>query len=111
MLLAVILNQDVALSELREQLKSRREVFLGRLKDSGELLLECSLGDAGSLMVLEADSVNSAIALLQNDPFVIQPLSNSVQVRPLTVNLLGDPRLLLQSWRREVFRLANGQPT
>ena len=74
------------------------------------MLVECTLGEAGSLIVIEADSVNGALALLQNDPFVVQPLSNSVQVRPLTVNLLGDRGRLLQSWRREVSRLTNGQP-
>ena len=110
MLFAVILNQDVTLSELRARLRGRREAFLTRLRDSGELLAECTLGETGSLMVLEADSVNDALSLLQNDPFVVQPLSNSIQVRPLTVNLLGNRRFLMQSWRREVSRLANGGP-
>jgi len=57
---------------------------------------------------LEANSVNEALSMLESDPFVVQPLSNSIQVRPLTVNVLGNRRFLLQSWRREQARLANG---
>ena len=108
MLFAVILNQDVNLAELRLRLKPERRTFLKRLKDSGLLLAECTLGEMGSLMVLEADSVNEALSMLRGDPFVVQPISNSIQVRPLTVNVLGNRRFLLQSWRREQTRLANG---
>ena len=108
MLFAVTLNQDVNLAELRLRLQPERRSFLKRLKDSGALLAECTLGEIGSLMLLEANSVNEALSMLESDPFVLQPLSNSIQVRPLTVNVLGNRRFLLQSWRREQARLANG---
>jgi len=111
MLFAVILNQDATFVELRARLKRQRQAFLEQLKEAGSLLAECTLGEGGSLMLLEASSINDALILLQNDPFVVQPLSNSIQVRPLRVNFLGNRRSLMQSWRRELSRLANGGPS
>jgi len=110
MLFAVILNEDASLSELRSRLRRQRQAFLAELRDSGVLLAECTFGEVGSLILLEANSVNEALSLVQNDPFVAQPLSSSIQVRPLTVNLLGNRRFLMQSWRKEILRLANGGP-
>ncbi|MGD9765716.1 MAG: YciI family protein [Candidatus Binatia bacterium] len=64
-----------------------RQVFLESLLRDGQLLLEGTFGDSGSLMVLEAASTNDALALLQNDPYVLA--SSRIQIRPLVVNFLG----------------------
>ena len=74
------------------------------------LFAKCALGEVGSLMLLEANSVNEALSLVQNNPFVVQPLSNSIQVRPLTVNLLGNRRFFDAKLAQGDPRLANGGP-
>lgn len=66
---------------------AERQAFLESLLRSGQLLLEGTFGDSGSLMLLEAESTNDALALLQNDPYVLS--SSRIQIRPLVVNFLG----------------------
>ncbi len=66
---------------------AERHAFLESLLRRGQLLLEGTFGDSGSLMVLEAESTNEALALLQNDPYVLS--STRIQIRPLVVNFLG----------------------
>lgn len=66
---------------------AERHAFLESLLRRGQLLLEGTFGDSGSLMVLEAESTNDALALLQNDPYVLS--STRIQLRPLVVNFLG----------------------
>ncbi len=105
MLFAVILNQNTHLAEARSKLQQRRSVFLAALRESGKLLFEGSLGDVASLMFVEAESVNDTLTLLQDDPFAVQPVSNSIQIRPLAVNFLTSKERLLQS----VKKGANGR--
>ena len=100
MLFAVILNQNSNLAEVRSKLQQRRSVFLTALRESGKLLFEGSLGDVASLMFVEAESVNDTLALLQDDPFAVQPVSNSIQIRPLAVNFLTSKKRLLQGVKK-----------
>lgn len=65
----------------------QRAAFLQSLMAEGRLLLEGRFGDSGSLILLSADSVNHALALLQDDPYVL--MSPGVQVRPFVLNHLG----------------------
>lgn len=68
--------------------EDERRKFLEALKRSGRLVLEGTYGESGTLMLIEADSTNDALALLQNDPYVLA--SSRVQIRPLSINLIGN---------------------
>ncbi len=84
-MLLLVMVRDVPVSNNGECAR-QRTAFLRSLVDQGRLLLEASVGDSGSLMVLEAISVEEAVDLLQNDPFIL--LSSDVQIRPLTINVV-----------------------
>jgi uncharacterized protein YciI len=90
MLFAVIVGHASDAREDREWSADERRMFLQALKRSGCLVLEGTYGESGSLMFIEADSTNHALAFLQNDPYVLA--SSRVQIRPLALNLVGDLR-------------------
>lgn len=90
MLYAVIVGHAPGPPEAAERRAEERRHFLAALKRSGRLALEGTYGESGSLMFLEVDSTNDALALLQNDPYVLA--SRRVQIRPLVLNSVGDLR-------------------
>jgi len=88
MLFAVIVNSSNVLPDVSPELKEQRSAFLTALLASGKLLFEGNLGDTASLMFIKAESINETLSLLQDDPFAVQPISSSIQIRPLAVNLI-----------------------
>lgn len=90
MLFAVIVGHAPGTRGDAQWCDDERRKFLEALKRSGRLILEGTYGESGTLMLIEADSTNDALALLQNDPYVLA--SSRVQIRPLTVNLIGNLR-------------------
>lgn len=69
--------------------RDARGAMLGALKARGILFLEATLGDGGSLMIVDAESTNHVLEIIQRDPAVAQPTSR-VAIRPLIVNVLAD---------------------
>src|SRR6266851_4229788 len=94
MLFAVILNSSNVLPDVSRELREERSAFLTALLASGKLLFEGNLGDTASLMFMEAESVNETLSLLQDDPFAVQPISSSIQIRPLAVNVIAHEKRL-----------------
>jgi uncharacterized protein YciI len=94
MLFAVILNSSNVLPDVSRELREERSAFLTALLASGKLLFEGNLGDTASLMFMEAESVNETLSLLQDDPFAVQPISSSIQIRPLAVNVVAHEKRL-----------------
>ena len=86
MLFAVLIGPAGDRAATEWSAEERRE-FLEALKSTRRLALEAAYGDDGSLLVLEAESMHDALALLHNDPYVIA--CGRVQVRPLVVNYVG----------------------
>ena len=70
---------------------TERREFLDALKRAGNLVLEATYGEGGSLMFLYADSTNDALAMLHNDPHVLA--SSRIRIRPLAVNYLAEDLL------------------
>jgi uncharacterized protein YciI len=89
MLFLIIVNDQPEFEELRSSLRDTRQVFLDSMARAGRLLAEGAFVDGGSLMVIEATSANEAIAMLQGDPYVVQPVSNRVQIRELVLNFVA----------------------
>jgi uncharacterized protein YciI len=89
MLFLVLLTDEPEFSDLRLALRERRQEFLDATAKSGRLLAEGSFVDGGNVMVIRANSTGDAIALLQADPYVVQPVSNRVQIRPLVWNFIA----------------------
>ncbi len=89
MMFLVLLTEEPEFNELRDALRDDRQVYLDSLARSGKLLAEGAFIDGGSLMVIEAGSPGDAIALLQGDPYVVRPVSNRVQIRPLQLNFVS----------------------
>lgn len=89
MLFLVLLTEEPEFNELRNALREDRQVYLDSLAQSGRLVAEGAFVDGGSLMVIEAGSPGDAIALLQGDPYVVRPVSNRVQIRPLQLNFVA----------------------
>jgi uncharacterized protein YciI len=89
MLFLVLLTEGPESNELRAALRDDRQMYLESLARSGKLLAEGVFVDGGSLMVIEAGSPDDAISLLQRDPFVVRPVSNRVQIRPLQLNFVA----------------------
>jgi len=89
MLFLVLLSDEPEFNELRHALREDRQAYLDSIAQSGKLLAEGAFGDGGNLMVIEAGSPGDAIALLQGDPYVVQPVSNRVQIRPLQLNFVA----------------------
>jgi len=89
MLFLVLLSEEPEFNELRQALREDRQAYLDSIAQSGRLLAEGAFADGGNLMVIEAGSPGDAIALLQGDPYVVQPVSNRVQIRPLHLNFVA----------------------
>jgi uncharacterized protein YciI len=89
MLFLVLLSDEPEFNELRHALREDRQAYLDSIAQSGRLLAEGAFADGGNLMVIEAGSPGDAIALLQGDPYVVQPVSNRIQIRPLQLNFVA----------------------
>ena len=89
MLFLILLSEEPEFNELRNALREDRQAYLDSIAQSGRLLAEGAFADGGNLMVIEAGSPVDAIALLQGDPYVVQPVSNRVQIRPLLLNFVA----------------------
>jgi uncharacterized protein YciI len=105
MLFLVLLSEEPEFNELRHSLSEDRQAYLDSIAQSGRLLAEGVFADGGNLMVIEAGSPGDAIALLQGDPYVVQPVSNRVQIRPLQLNFVA-PAIIRLNGRRS----ATGAP-
>lgn len=91
MLFAVIIDEASANGhDAIAKYRDARRALLESLQKRGILLFEGTLGDSGSMMILEAESTNDVLHVLQRDPTVILPFPNRVVIRPLTVNVVGD---------------------
>ena len=101
MLFLVLLSEEPEFNELRYALSEDRQAYLDSIAESGRLLAEGVFADGGNLMVIEAGSPGDAIALLQGDPYVVQPVSNRVQIRPLQLNFVA-PAIIRLNGRRSV---------
>jgi len=89
MLFLVLLSEEPKFNDLRHALRDDRQVYLDSLAQSGHLIAEGAFADGGNLMVIDAGSPRDVIALLQGDPYVVQPVSNRVQIRPLQLNFVA----------------------
>ena len=91
-----MLVDDIAqFAELSAKYGRARTEFLKALKNQQRLLLEGTLGDRGCLMLIEAQSVEDVLTVLQNDPYVVEPAPSKVLIRSLEINVLGNTELLL----------------
>ena len=100
MLFLVLLSEEPQFNELRHALSEDRQAYLDSIAQSGRLLAEGAFADGGNVMVIEASSPGDAIALLQGDPYVVQPVSNRVQIRPLQLNFVAPAITQLEGRRR-----------
>jgi uncharacterized protein YciI len=100
MLFLVLLSEEPEFNELRHALSEDRRAYLDSIAQSGRLLAEGAFADGGNLMVIEAGSPGDAIALLQGDPYVVQPVSNRIQIRPLHLNFVAPAITQLDGGRR-----------
>jgi uncharacterized protein YciI len=97
-LLYSVLLDDVAQSaELGAKYGNARNEFLMSLKRRGRLLLEGTFGERGCMMLIEAESFTDILSVLQSDPYVIEPISSSVLIRSLEINVLGNTELLFRT--------------
>jgi uncharacterized protein YciI len=104
-----VLVDDIAqFAELRAKYGDARNEFLMALRRQRRLLLEGTLGERGCLMLIEAESVEDVLAVLQSDPYVVEPIPSKVLIRSLEINVLGNTQLLFRgkTWRKrlELFR-------
>jgi len=71
------------------------------LRRKRRLLLEGELGERGSLILLEAASVEDVLTILQRDPYVVEPIPSKVLIRSLELNVVGNTELLFRGvWRK-----------
>ena len=108
-LIYTVLVDDVAqFAELRAKYGSARNEFLMALKRQHRLLLEGTLAERGCLMLIEGKSVEDVLAVLQSDPYIVEPIPTKVLIRSLEVNVLGNTQLLSRAkpWRKrlQLFR-------
>lgn len=97
MLFAVLLNDIAQFAELRAKHNDKRKEFLMSLSNQGRLLFEGTFGERGCLMLIEAESVTDVLSVLQSDPYVVEPISSSVLIRSLEINVLGNADLLFRA--------------
>ncbi len=91
MLFAVIVEEPPANDhEGLATYRAERLAVLQSLCARGVLLLEATLGEGGSLMVIEAASTNDVLEILHRDPVIVLPVSNRVSIRPVALNVIGD---------------------
>jgi uncharacterized protein YciI len=88
LLFAVIIGDAPDTQAGATRCDEERRKFLEAFKRSGRLVLEGTYGESGSLMLIDAASTNDALAFLHNDPYVLA--SSRVQIRPLSLNLVGN---------------------
>ena len=59
-------------------------------------------------MLIEAQSVEDVLTVLQRDPYIVEPIPSKVLIRSLEINVLGNTGLLIRdkTWRKrlELFR-------
>jgi uncharacterized protein YciI len=106
-LLYTVLVEDISqYAELKAKHGSARKEFLIALKRRRRLLLEGALGERGCLMLLEAESVEDVLTILQSDPYIVEPIPSKVLIRSLEVNVAGNPELLFRGgrWRQRQER-------
>lgn len=48
-------------------------------------------------MLIEAESFTDVLSVLQSDPYVTEPISSSVLIRSLEINVLGNVDLLFRA--------------
>lgn len=90
MLFAVIVDDPAATGhEDFAKYRDARQAMLAGLKTRGVLYFEGTLGEGGSLMILDAESTNHVLEIIQRDPAVALP-SSRVAIRPLVVNVIAD---------------------
>jgi len=89
MLFLIVVTDEPEFEDLRDALRETRQAFLDSMARSGRLLAEAAFADGGSMMVIEAASANDAIAVLQGDPYIVQPVSNRVQIREIVLNFVA----------------------
>ena len=95
-LIFTVLVDDIAqFAELSAKYGRARTEFLKALKNQRRLVLEGTVGDRGCLMLIEAQSVEDVLAVLQNDPYVVEPAPSKVLIRSLEINVFGNTELLL----------------
>jgi uncharacterized protein YciI len=97
LLFAVLLNDIAQFAELRSKYGDKRNEFLMSLNKQGRLLLEGTFGERGCLMLIEAESLTDVLSVLQSDPYVVGPISSSVLIRSLDINVLGNTELLFRT--------------
>jgi uncharacterized protein YciI len=69
----------------RQALRPAHLERLKRLESEGKLVLAGPFSDrSGSLIIIEADSIEEARAFIQKDPYVEQGVFEKVEVRPFT---------------------------
>lgn len=93
----MLLNDIARFKELRAKHNDRRKEFLTSLSNQGRLLFEGTFGERGCLMLIEAESFTDVLSVLQSDPYVTEPISSSVLIRSLEINVLGNVDLLLRA--------------
>ena len=91
MLFAVIVERTAGSRGEGSSKDERRSTFLEALGRSGQLVLEGTFGQHGSLMLIEAENTNEALALVQNDPCVLTA-TKVIQIQPLALNVVGNLR-------------------
>jgi len=105
---AVLVDEIAQFPELRAKYGDARNEFLMALRNQRRLLLEGTLGERGCLMLIEAKSVEDVLAVLQSDPYIVEPIPSKVLIRSLEINVLGNTGLLFRgkTWRKrlELFR-------
>lgn len=97
LLFAVLLNDVAQFAELRTKYGDKRSEFLRALNGQGRLLFEGTLGERGCLMVIEAESFTDVLSIVQVDPYVVEPISSSVLIRSLEINVVGNSELLFRT--------------
>jgi len=89
-----VLVDDIAqFAELRAKYGDARNEFLKLLSSQRRLLLEGTLGERGCLMLIEAESVEDVLTVIQHDPYIVEPVSSRLLIRPLEINVLGNTEL------------------
>lgn len=108
MIYAVLVDDVAQFAELRAKYGDARNEFLMALRNQRRLLLEGTLGERGCLMLIEAKSVEDVLAVLQSDPYIVEPIPSKVLIRSLEINVFGNTGLLSRgkTWRKrlELFR-------
>jgi len=91
MLFVIIGRDGPAAKELRPQLRPQHLAHLGAAQAAGKIRLAGPMTDgAGSLILVEVDSLDQAKAMAQADPYVKGGVFENVEVHPF-VQVLPAP--------------------